>query len=247
MSHEQCVSKTPLEAAQECGRFILATLGERIANDEVATLAVSGGTTPKLLFQFMAAQAFDWSNVHLFWVDERGVPPEHEQSNYRLGKEHLIDPAGLPAANIHRVRAELDAREAAARYRDELREFFKAEMPAFDIVQQGMGADAHTASLFPGEPLIGSDGVAGAVWVEKMNQWRITLLPGALLAARNNAMLITGADKAPALKLIGGGEYDPSRWPTQLIVKRGGSVKWFVDEAAAAGVDWLHVEHTIQP
>ena len=80
-----------------------------------------------------------------------------------------------------------------------------------------------------------------------MNQWRITLLPGALLAARNNAMLITGADKAPAMKRIFGGEYDPSKWPTQLIVKRGSSVKWFVDEAAAAGADWLRAEHPMQP
>ena len=252
MSHERIIRKTPLEAAEECGRFMLATLGERIANGEVATLAVSGGTTPKLLFHFMAAQAFDWSNVHLFWVDERGVPPEHEQSNYRLAREHFIDPAGFPSANVHRIHAELEAKQAAARYRDELREFFKLDplrndMPGFDVVQQGMGADAHTASLFAGEPLIESHGVAAAVWVEKMNQWRITLLPGALLSAKSNAMLITGADKGPALRQIFGEEQDPLQWPTQLIVNGGGEVKWFVDEAAAAGVDWLHAGYSIQP
>src|SRR5271167_1085274 len=111
----------PKETAAACSRKILDGLKETLANRERAALAVSGGTTPKLLFADMAKSGFDWSRTHLFWVDERGVPPTDAQSNYRLAKENFIDPAGFPAQNVHRIQAELDPQRAAQLYADEIR------------------------------------------------------------------------------------------------------------------------------
>lgn len=122
-------------------------------------------------------------------------------------------------------------------YADEIRSFFSlgpGEFPSFDIIHQGMGPDAHTASLFPGEPLIDDrENLVAAAYVEKFHQWRITLLPGVLLAARNTIMLVAGEDKAEPLHAVFEAPYDPKKYPTQLVTKSTGNVMWFVDKAAA--------------
>ena len=156
MSTHWYVYEDPPETAAACCRKILDLLKQTLENRDRATLAVSGGSTPKLLFAQMAKADFDWSKVHLFWVDERGVPPTDTQSNYKLTKENFLDSAGFPAGNVHRIQAELGPQLAARLYADEIRNFFSlapGEFPRFDVVHQGMGPDAHTASLFPGEPL----------------------------------------------------------------------------------------------
>ena len=205
-----------------------------------ATLAVSGGSTPKLLFDELAKSSLDWDKVHLFWVDERVVPPADEQSNYKLALDHLIQPANIPKRNVHRVHGEIDADQAAKRYRDELEEFFglqHGEIPAFDVIHCGMGDEGHTASLFPGDAHIDDrTGLTAAVFAPKLPHWRVTLLPGVLLAAKNTLMLVAGADKNPVLKQVAGGEYDPWTYPVQLLAKDGLNVEWFLDEAAAAGL-----------
>jgi 6-phosphogluconolactonase len=212
-------------AAREAARHLLA-LAPR-------TLAVSGGGAPKMLFDELARSGRDWSGVHLFWVDERAVPPDDPGSNYRLAEEHLIGPAGIPRANVHRIQGELPPERAAARYADELREFFGGE-PRFDAVQLGMGTDGHTASLFPGSPLIADrDRVAAAVYAPKKPNWRVTLLPRSLLTASHTIFLLAGGDKAPALRSVFRDEYDPARLPAQLIAREGRDVAWFLDEAAA--------------
>ena len=225
------------ETAAACARRILEILEDTLRTNEHASLAVSGGTTPKLLFQDLAKAKFDWSRVHLFWVDERGVPPTDPQSNYKLTKESFIDPAKFPAGNVHRIRAELDPQVAARQYADDLRAFFRlspGEFPHFDIIHQGMGPDAHTASLFPGEPLIDDrKNLAAAVYVEKFHQWRVTLLPGVLLAARNTIMLAAGEDKAEPLRSVLHGPFDPKKYPAQIVTKSTSTVLWFLDKAAA--------------
>ena len=235
------VYQTPEEAAQTCAQHILALLDEALSGERDATFAVSGGSTPKLLFDRLSAVRFAWDRVHLFWVDERAVPPTDPQSNYRLAEEHLITPAHIPRRNVHRIHAELRPDVAAQRYVEEIREFFGSdggELPSFDVMQRGMGADAHTASLFPGEPLIDDrEGIAAAVYVEKLSQWRITLLPGVLLAARHTAMLVCGADKAEAVRDVFSGEYDPKRYPAQIVSHHGRRVHWFMDQAAARLLD----------
>jgi 6-phosphogluconolactonase len=170
-------------------------------------------------------------------VDERGVPPADPQSNYKLAKEHLIDPAGFPAANVHRIEAELDPQTAAQLYAEDIRKFFHVEpgaFPEFDIIHRGMGPDTHTASLFPGEPLINDhEHLAAAAYVEKFHQWRITLLPGVLEAALNTIMLVAGGDKAEPLRTVLDEPYDPMKYPVQIATQDGRNVVWYLDKAAA--------------
>ena len=232
---------TAKEAAQACAHGILAVLEEALSGRPSTTLAVSGGTSPAAMFEELAARGTGWDKVHVFWVDERAVPPTDPMSNYRLAEEHLIRPAGIPRANLHRICAELNPRAAARRYVDEIREFFglePGEMPHFDAVHRGLGPDAHTAGLFPGEPLIEDrEGIAAAVHVPKLGQFRITLLPGVLLAARHTACLVTGAEKAEAVRAVFREPYDPLKYPAQVVTHHGRGVVWYLDDAAASLMD----------
>ncbi|MBC7925304.1 MAG: 6-phosphogluconolactonase [Bryobacteraceae bacterium] len=228
---------TPQATAEACGQHVLSVLDAAARGNKEVTLAVSGGSTPKLMFAYMAKAEIDWNKVHLFWVDERGVPPDNADSNYRMTNEHFIVPARIPQRNIHRVKAELEADVAARYYESEIREFFRVapgELPHFDLLHLGVGPDAHTASLFPGEPLIDDRaGLVGAVYVQKMQQWRITLLPGVLLSARNTAVLISGQDKAEAMQHVVQGAYEPRQFPSQIIAHQARRASWFLDEASA--------------
>jgi 6-phosphogluconolactonase len=234
------VSPDQQTAADACAAYIFGRLDTAIAARGKASLAVSGGSTPKLLFQKMAATPFAWERVHLFFVDERCVPPTDPASNYKLANENLIAPAKIPAANVHRIQGEVAPPDAAERYASEIRHFFglsDGQMPQFDIVHRGMGPDAHTASLFPGDPLIDDrTGIAAATFARKFNQWRVTLLPGVLLAARNTIFLVAGEDKVEALHAVFNEAYDPKKHPSQLG-NGGDSVAWFLDESAAKGLE----------
>ena len=232
---------TQQEAAESCAKHIVTRLDEALSGEGNATLAVSGGSSPVPMFQYLARADLDWNQVHLFWVDERAVPPTSPQSNFKLADENLIRPARIPRRNVHRIAAELRPEAAAKRYADEIREFFgldEGELPHFDIVHRGMGPDAHTASLFPGEPLLDDrEGIAAAVYVEKLGQWRITLLPGVLLAARHTVMLVTGGEKASAIRAVFNEDYDPKLYPAQMVSHHGRQCGWFLDDAANALTD----------
>lgn len=221
-------------AVEACGGQVLQWLGEAIRENGLAALAISGGSSPRPMFETFARTRFEWERVHLFWVDERAVPPTDAQSNFKFTNDTWLGPGNFPAANVHRVQAELDPAEAASRYVAEIQEFFglaDGELPVFDVIHRGMGPDAHTASLFPGEALIDNrTDIAAAVWVEKFQQWRITLLPGVLLAARHTALLATGSDKAAALRSVLHSPLDPRRYPAQIASGEG--AVWFVDAAA---------------
>jgi len=228
-------------AAEACAHHIISILEEVLAGQEFATLAVSGGSTPRLLFERLARSQFHWDHVHLFWVDERMVPPTDPASNYKLAEDHLIHAAHIPQRHIHRIIGEIPPKTAAARYASDIREFFgleEGELPHFDLIHRGMGPDAHTASLFPGDPLIDDrEGIAAAVFVPKFNQWRVTLLPGALLAANHTVFLVAGADKAESVRAVFKEEYDPKKYPAQIASHHGRGVTWFLDEKAAALLD----------
>jgi len=221
-------------AAEACARRITALLEEALGGRDFVTLAVSGGSTPRLLFAKMAPLRFDWHRVHLFWVDERCVSPDDPASNYKLAREGLITPAHIPERNVHRILGEVAPQEAAQRYAEDIRRFFglaAGEQPRFDVVQCGMGPDAHTASLFPGEPLLDDrQGITAPVYAPQFSQWRVSLLPGALLAARHVIYLASGPDKAEALRAVFCEPFEPVRYPAQLI---GRNAEWFLDEAAA--------------
>jgi 6-phosphogluconolactonase len=225
------------EAARDCSGFILETLTNALATAPQATLAISGGSTPKLLFAELARAAFNWSNVHIFWVDERCVPPTDSQSNFKLANDTLLQPAQIPAPNIHRVYGELAPAEGASRYLADIKAFFAlpdGKVPAFDVLHRGIGPDAHTASLFPGEPLIADRaGIAAHVWVEKMKMDRVTLLPAVLLAAKHTVLQVSGDEKAEAVRQVLKEPEDFFRYPCQ-IASRDGQAVWFLDCAAAA-------------
>jgi 6-phosphogluconolactonase len=226
---------SPLSAAQACGDRILQLMNAARRERAMATLAVSGGNTPRLMFESMAQRTFDWSGVELFQVDERCVPPDNDQSNYRMMRESLLGAARIPASQIHRIQTEHTPEEAAQLYAEEIRRVLKltpAELPVFDVIQLGMGPDGHTASLFPGEPLVENrDGLAAAVWVDKFKQHRVSLLPAVLQRAMKILCLVTGADKADALREVLCGPVEPARYPIQLVASEA---VWYIDGSVGA-------------
>ncbi|MCS7023965.1 MAG: 6-phosphogluconolactonase [Bryobacteraceae bacterium] len=224
-------------AAEACARQILLRLEEALSGHGKATLAVSGGASPRPMFTHLAQARFDWRDVHLFWVDERMVPPNHADSNYFHCERLFLTPARFPRHNVHRIQGELKPHRAARKYLEDLGDFFALgpdEAPHFDVIHLGVGADGHVASLFPGETLVlDREGLAAAVYVEKLASWRVTLLPRALLEARHLILLVTGRDKAEALKNVWEAPYDPLRYPAQLVLHHARHQTWFLDQTAA--------------
>jgi 6-phosphogluconolactonase len=227
-------------AAYNCAGRLLEILDQAVTSNGRASMAVSGGSTPKLMFARMAQTKFDWDKVHMFWVDERAVPPTDPNSNYKLAFDNFIAPAAFPMRNVHRVHGEIDTGQAARRYRADLEEFFDLKQggfPEFDVVHCGMGEEGHTASLFPGDAHIEDrTGLTAAVFAPALPHWRVTTLPGVLLAAKHTLMLVAGADKNPVLKEVFNGAYNPWKYPVQLVAREGTNVEWFLDEAAAAQI-----------
>jgi len=221
---------------------------QRLAADRIAaagrfSVALSGGSTPRALYRLLGEppfhEAIDWPRVHLFWGDERFVPTDHPESNYRLAQEAFISTVPIPAGNVHPMPTEgSDPNAAAARYEETLRRFFappEGEPPRFDLVLLGLGADGHTASLFPGSPALDEDGrLVVAAYVPKLDAWRLTLTPPVLRSARHVIFLVSGTDKASVLREVLEGTYDPHRLPAQLVRPQGGELTWLVDEAAAS-------------
>lgn len=238
MSASYSISQNAPAAAEACANQIVVLLEDALSGQELATLAVSGGTTPKWMFEHLATSNLPWNRTHLFFVDERVVPPSDPASNFKLANDHLILPARVPQSSVHRVSGELAPQAAAQRYTEDIRRFFglnEGDLPRFDVVHRGMGPDAHSASLFPGDPLIEDrQGIAAATFAARFRQWRVTLLPGVLIAAKHTVFLVTGDDKKEALRSVIKGEYDPMQYPAQIAARPGRGVAWFLDEAAAA-------------
>ncbi len=229
-------------SAQSCARHILAVLDQALAGHDQATFAVSGGSSPVPVFEYLAEARFNWSRVHLFWVDERAVPPFHEQSNFRMVDRAFIIPSGFPRRQAHRVYTELVPERAAERYAEDIRDVFgidESQVPKFDLIHLGMGPDGHTASLFPGDPLIADrEHITAATYVERLRQNRITLMPSVLLAAHHLLFFAPGADKAETTRAVFEDRFDPSKLPAQLPSHLGRSVAWFNDAPAAALVSY---------
>jgi 6-phosphogluconolactonase len=227
------------EMAREAARRF-AELAEACAKHAGRfAVALSGGSTPKAMFQILAEKPFadtlPWRSIYIFWGDERCVPPDHAESNYRMADETLLSKVPIPRENIFRIPAEdEDHSRAAADYSEALRRFFGEESPTFNLVFLGMGADGHTASLFPHTTALrAGDRITAANYVEKFQSWRITLTADTINRARNIVFLVAGADKAPALKEVIEGPRNPDLYPSQLIEPSHGSLLWMVDEAAA--------------
>ena len=199
-------------------------------------VALAGGSTPKMAYEILAREYgrpedLDWSKVHAFFGDERTVPPDHEESNYRMARKALL--SRVPVGSVHRMRGEMEPREAAALYEKELEEFFGGA-PSLDLVLLGIGEDGHTASLFPRTPALDvNDRWVVENPVEKMDTVRLTLTVPTINAARTVVFLVAGVGKAEALKQILESDADPRAYPAKLIQPATGPV-WMVDEAAAS-------------
>jgi 6-phosphogluconolactonase len=189
-----------------------------------------------------------WASIYFFWGDERCVPPDHQDSNYRMASEALLSKVPVPAENIFRIPAEMPEPEhAAQQYAATLTQFFLAgpgatktgtaplaNLPRFDLIFLGMGPDGHTASLFPHTAALeAGEQVVVANYVEKFKAHRITMTAATINNARNVTFLVAGEDKAEALKEVLEGSYQPKVYPSQLIRPRNGTLLWMVDEAAA--------------
>lgn len=232
----QALSEAASQEWVRCSREAIAARGR-------FTVALSGGSTPKRLYQLLAAEPFrsqvDWSRVEVFWGDERCVSPDHPDSNYRMAREALLMHVPIPAEHIHRIEAERADRDAAAReYEAVLARVFGvavgAEPPALDLILLGMGPDGHTASLFPHtQALDETKRWVVANHVPQLNTDRLTLTRPILNRGREVLFLVAGDDKAERLAEVLAGPADPKRLPSQSI-QPDGQLVWFVDRAAAA-------------
>jgi 6-phosphogluconolactonase len=295
-----------VELTRAAAAEVVAVLGASSGSAAAArapfpSVALAGGSTPRALYRLLADPAapfrarIDWQAVHFFWGDERHVPPDDPDSNYRMAREAMLDHVDVPAAHVHRIAAEEpDAARAARLYEHELIEVFglrresgdgaeaagdadatrdggaasdadvgatrdggaaseagatrdadaaddaAREWPRFDLMLLGLGEEGHTASLFPGSPLLApprsprARRLAAAVWVEKLATWRITLTPPVLNRAATVIFLVSGAAKAPALAAVLEGERRPELYPAQAVAPIDGRLLWLVDQDAAA-------------
>lgn len=241
------ICREPHELYERAAALYAQVVHEAVAARGRCTVALSGGTTPRGLYRVLSEEryrsAIPWACVHLFWGDERCVPPTHPESNYRLAAETLLSHVAIPAGNVHRIPAELPPLEAASAYEHTVRTVFAlaAEgLPRFDLIVLGVGADGHTASLFPGTPGVREDRrLVVAHYVEKLGAWRITLTPPVLNNAVQVVFLVSGADKAQTLKAVLYGPRDPERLPAQLVRPAQGTVWWLVDRAAAGALEGI--------
>src|SRR3954465_1323547 len=228
------------EVARAAVELFARAASEAVAERGTFSVALSGGTTPRRVYELLAGDVYresvPWSKVHVFFGDERAVPPDHSESNYRMASEALLSLVHVPSENVHRIEGLGDAAANASDYESVMRGFFgDAEWPRFDLIFLGMGDDGHTASLFPETSALGATRAwVASNWVEKLGAWRITLTAPAINAARRVVFLVTGASKAERLGEVLNGPHDPTRLPSQIIRPRDGSLSWYVDRAAAA-------------
>jgi 6-phosphogluconolactonase len=228
-------------AAEECVRLAL----EAVKTRGSFSIALAGGSTPKRLYTLLASEAdhsvrgrFPWQATHFFWGDERHVPPDHADSNYRMAFETMLSKVPVSPSQLHRIEGENpDAGKAALGYEEDLLHYFRigrGTFPRFDLALLGLGPDGHTASLFPGtEVLDEMTRLAVAVWVPKFQSWRITLTAPLLNHAANVLFLVSGKDKTEALRAVLQGEYQPRNYPAQLIGPAHGNLTWLADRDAA--------------
>lgn len=205
------------------------------------SVTLSGGNTPKPLYEILAspdADLLDWDKIHFFWGDERCVPPIHPDSNFNQANQVLLKPRSIKDENIHRIKAELQPKEAARQYQEEITSYFHGKIPRFDLILLGMGSDGHTASLFPGSELIlgdlkNKDCLVASNWVPKLDTWRITFTHHLINNAHNVLFLISGEDKAETLKSVLEGPLDFKLYPSQLIDPNEGDITWHIDHEAS--------------
>ena len=224
------------EAAAE---LLVNSATEAIAQRGRFSVALSGGSTPKALYQLLATDPWrtrvDWSRTHVFWGDERWVPSTDKDSNYRMTHESLLSKLPIPSANIHRIETDSgEPQESAAKYEQEICRVL-GPRPRFDLILLGLGTNGHTASLFPHCPALAvRDRLVVSDYIEEVKMHRITFTVPLINDAQCDMFLVSGPDKADVFHKILLGPHDPQCLPSQLIEPQNGTLIWLADEAAAA-------------
>ena len=249
------VADDEADLAARAAERIAQLIADAAAARGSAIVSLTGGTTPRLLYSTLAdsrqpwRSRIPWAQIQLVWGDERHVPPDDSDSNYRMAKVTLLDQVPIPADHVHRMRGELpDAHEAAADYErtlDSVASAFRRKSgfrgtPLFDLMLLGVGGDAHIASIFPGSELLESRAErpatvrrVAAIWASHLSAWRITLTPDAILDSRAIVVLVAGTGKADAVRAALHEPLDVKKYPAQLLRSADDRVEWFVDRAAA--------------
>jgi 6-phosphogluconolactonase len=229
--------------AKRAADYFLSGVQTAVASRGKARIAISGGSTPKRTFELLAAPPYrdqmPWDKLEIYWVDERCVPPDNSDSNYRMTKQALLDKVPLQASQVFRIHGELEPEKGASEYETKIRKSFRlegAEMPTFDLVALGMGPDGHTASLFPHTEALHElmrISVANHVASQK-DTWRVTLTWPVINQSGDVFFLVQGDDKAARLKDVFLGPYTPEDLPSQLIQPKNGRLTLLLDRTAAA-------------
>jgi 6-phosphogluconolactonase len=229
--------------AQTAAAEFLEAVRDAVREKDSFTVALAGGSTPKALYELLATNPLlqakvPWSKMQFFFGDERHVPPDNPDSNFRMANEAMFGKAPVDPKQVHRIKAEKpNAAQAAEEYEQELRTSFKLQadqLPRFDLVLLGMGPEGHTASLFPGTKALNEERrLVVSNWVGKLYTDRITLTPPVLNSAARIIFMVHGKEKAPALKAVLEGPYEPDQLPAQMVKPKEGKVLWLVDPTAA--------------
>jgi 6-phosphogluconolactonase len=233
---------TPQELFAAAAEEVVRTANEAVAQRGRFTIALSGGSTPKNLYNLLATNArtaLPWDRMFFFWGDERHVPPTDPDSNYRMADETMLSKIPVAAGNVFRMPAENpDAAAVAQAYEQTLRKFFQlqpGQVPTFDLILLGMGPDGHTASLFPGTAALQEKSrLVVANWVEKLKASRISLTLPVLNSARCVTFLVSGTDKAAVLRAVLEEDVQGEQYPSKLVRPSEGTLIWLIDRAAAS-------------
>lgn len=229
------------ELSTKVAEWMVDYIQKVLSTQDRFTLALSGGSTPQKLHQVLAAAPFkdkiDWSKIHFFWGDERAVPFSDERNNAKMAFDSLLNYVPVIKEQIHIMRTDIEPEAAAKEYEKLLQNYFKGGGKTFDLVLLGMGDDGHTLSLFPGTDIVYEKNAwAKAFYLIPQSMYRISLTAPVVNLSSAIAFLVTGKNKAPTLKQVLKGNFQPEKFPSQLIKPLNGELHWFLDEEAAAAL-----------
>ncbi|WP_299759468.1 6-phosphogluconolactonase [uncultured Pontibacter sp.] len=233
------VFKDTAYLSQKAAELFVQTAQEAVQKNGRFTVALTGGSSPKMLYQLLAQSPYTeqvpWDKTFIFWGDERWVPLSDERSNAKMAKETLLDQVPVPQEQIYPMWEDMEPEQYAQKYEQLLKDHFKDQVPAFDLILLGMGDDGHTASLFPGtEVLHEQTSWVKAYYLAPQSMYRITLTAPLINQAKKILFLTFGNNKAEALYQVLDGERNPEKYPSQLIKPEHGEIYWFVDDKAVS-------------
>ena len=243
MKPEIMICDSSGDVSRKAAELFAKLAREAIDARGVFTVALSGGSTPRVTYARLSEEPYysriPWERVQFFWGDERSVPPDHPESNFRMANECLVSHIPIPPENVHRMQAEdLNLERAVTAYEEQIRTVFKlgpGESPQFDLIMLGLGEDGHTASLFPSsEALNEMKRLVVATYVDRLGAYRMTVTYPVLNDARCILFLAPGLSKAELLRKVLQGPHDPTRLPSQAIKPKQGSLIWMIDQDAAS-------------